>query len=104
MKKFTKNEIMVLGTILLIVFGFTFKGLKDAQRRARDSGRRSDLGAISDALHRFYEDYGFFPPSEEGKIKMCKGEGFDSVLAQMKEDKEFDFGKLESALRICEWG
>ena len=95
---------MVLGTILLIVFGFTFKGLKDAQRRARDSGRRSDLGAISDALHGFYEDYGFFPPSEEGKVKMCKGEGFDEVISQMRQGQEMDFNKLDSVLKICEWG
>jgi len=104
MKPFTKSEAILVSLIFLIVFSVTSLGLKTSLRRARDAGRVSDLGTLTDALLTFYEDYGFFPPSEEGKIKMCKGKNFDSVLAQMKEDKEFDFGKLESALRICEWG
>ncbi len=104
MKPFSRQELIAISLIVLIVFGFTFKGLVEAQRRSRDSGRRSDLGTISDALYAFYGNYGFFPPSADGKIKMCKGENFDSVLAEIKESKQFDFGKLEGALRECEWG
>ena len=104
MKPFTKTEAIIVSLLFLIVFGITSLGLKTSLRRSRDAGRKSDLGALSEALHAFYEDYGFFPPSDDGKIKMCKAENFDSVLARMKEEKRFDLGGLETALIPCEWG
>lgn len=104
MKFFTKEELIGVFLILFLVFSLTFRGLQKAQARARDAQRKADLGVISDALHSFYEAYGYFPLSQEGKIKMCKGENFEKVLKKLQSEKVFDRNKFFEGLRGCEWG
>lgn len=105
MKPFTKHELIGVGVILLVIFIITLANLQVAIRRSRDVQRRADLGAISNALGRYQEDFGFFPPSEAGKIKACKGENFESVIKELEEKEEFDQNKFFSeALTPCDWG
>jgi type II secretory pathway pseudopilin PulG len=104
MKFFTKHELIGVAIILLVVGAVTLNGLRLSVRRARDAQRMADLGAISDALNQFYEEYGFFPPHEDGKIKACKGDTFESALAEIKKLGRIDQNVFISGLRACNWG
>ena len=104
MKSFTRNEIIVTTLIFLIVGAITGRGMVMSLLRARDSQRMSDLGAVSDALEKFHEEYGFFPPAEDGKIKACKGDNFDEVLQKLKVLPQFNRDMFLSGLRGCTWG
>lgn len=104
MRAFTKTEIRVTVIIFLITFAVTYFNLRIALRRSRDAQRRADIGAISDAVNSFHTDYGFFPPSENGKVKICKGPNFDEVLQDLTDDTVFDRNKLIAGLVVCEWG
>jgi hypothetical protein len=104
MKLFSKSEFFGLLIIYSVVFILMAINLRVSIRKARDSQRMTDLGIISDGLHRLYSDYGFFPPSEDGKIKFCKNENFDKVLEDMRSTNKFDRNKLIGGLRPCKWG
>jgi type II secretory pathway pseudopilin PulG len=104
MKPFTKQEIVSVGAILFVLAVATLTNLRVAIRRARDAQRRADLGAISNALHQYQADFGFFPPSIDGKIQACRAENFDEVLNRLAEVEFFDRTILFDGLRGCEWG
>src|SRR4030065_1961524 len=104
MKPFTKKEILGVLRILCVVFIVTGFNFQLSLRRARDAQRKGDAGQMSDVLGKFFADYGFFPPSENGKIKICKGADFDKVMQEVKNKKLFDSKLFYSGLRGCEWG
>lgn len=102
---FTKIEFRATVLILLTIFLVTFKNLKISERKARDFQRRDDLTQIFNALHRFHDDFGFFPPSQDGKILACKGERFNEALRGV--DIKDESKRLEvylANLVPCEWG
>lgn len=104
MKPFKKEELVGLTIIIFLIFLVTGLNIVVAIRRSRDSQRKDDLGAISNALVGFYEDYGFFPPAtEDGRIRACKAEDFDSVVADLS-DEPFSLDKFVTGLTGCEWG
>jgi hypothetical protein len=104
MRPFTKHEIIGVSIIIIIVGIFFTQGILMSLLRAGDAERMGDLNTISNGLTAFYESFGFFPPSEDGKIKACKGESFDGVLEQLKKSGKFDRTLFVSGLRACEWG
>jgi len=104
MKPFTKKELISVLIILSVVFLVTLNNMIIALRRSRDSTRKQDMGSVSDALHRYYQDFGFFPPSSAGMIKACKGDNFETILGELKESSGFDRTKFFDGLRGCVWG
>lgn len=104
MRFFTRQETVVVSILFLVVFLVTVFNMQTSLRRARDAQRRGDLGAITDALEKFKTSYGFFPASEDGKIKICKKENFDDVLSELKQLPTFDRKLFEEGLRGCNWG
>jgi len=104
MKPFSRNEIIAASAIILVIFAVTLINMSWALRRARDAQRMQDLGAISEALHNYQKDFGFFPPSENGKIKACKNSNFDEIADLLKKEKEFNKTLFISGLTTCEWG
>ena len=104
MKPFSKNETISLAFILIILFSVTLFNIRIAERRSRDAQRRADLGAIYEALEKFHSDFGFFPSSDNGKIKACRGENYQEVLDELAELEQFDLNLYISGLRGCEWG
>lgn len=104
MRWFTKSESFGVFLIFLVVAGITAFNMNISIRRSRDVQRRGDLSAISNALNKFYEDYGFFPSSEGGRIKFCKGSNYETVLSQVQEKDFFDRELFFQGLRPCEWG
>jgi len=104
MKPFSKNEVIATVAILLIITLATFFNLRQASRRARDAQRRADLGTIIGALESYHRDYGYFPASEDGKIKACKGEAYDAQLAGLSLLPKFDWEAYFRILAPCDWG
>lgn len=104
MKPFTKKELIATGLILAILFVITSLNMRLALRRARDAQRRADLGSISNGLNSFFDDFGFFPPSENGLIKACKADNFEEKLKEAKSYELFNWSVFLEGLRGCKWG
>jgi hypothetical protein len=104
MRSFTKNELIGVAIILAAVGFFFAQGIQMSLLRARDSQRMGDLNTVSNALFSFYEEYGFFPSEEDGRIKACKADNFDSVVQTLESLPAFDRTLFESGLRACIWG
>jgi hypothetical protein len=104
MKAFTKSELKGVGIIFFFLIVITLLNLNIAVRRSRDVQRRADLGAIANALEIYNEDFGYFPPVSDGKLKACPGENFEEVVADIKDDDVFQRQKLFEGLRACSWG
>lgn len=104
MKTFSRSEIIGVSIIFLIVFIITLKGLVVSERRARDAQRRGDLAALYNALYDYQKEFGFFPPSDNGKIKACRGDNFNDVEEKLKDLGYFDHNIYFQGLRGCEWG
>lgn len=104
MKIFSKEETIVVLLIFMAVGLVSYFNFKDALLRARDTTRRDDIAAVANALGQFYEDYGYFPPSQDGKIKYCKGDNFEELMDDIQDEEQFDRNKFFEGLRECEWG
>lgn len=104
MKLFSKEETAVVSLILLIILVLSLLNFKTALRRRRDSERRESVSAIANALNNYHRTFGFFPPSEDGKILACKGENYDAVVEQLSKMEKFDTELYFSGLRGCDWG
>jgi len=102
MKFFTKKETLVISLILGFIFVTSFYNFKISLRRSRDAQRKADLGTIANALGAYKSDFGFYPPSLDGKIVACKKEGVETLTNNNqvlgKEIDPLDF------FEPCEWG
>jgi len=104
MKPFTRNEKLAVAAILGFTAIITLYNLNISLRRARDAQRRADIGSISNALNKYRDDFGFFPPSRDGKIVACRGNNFEEGLKDLQDDTKFDTDKFFAILTSCEWG
>lgn len=78
-----RNEVLVVGFILFVIWGLAGWNFRISQVRARDVQRKNDLKHVVSALGIFLKDNGYYPPSKDGRIAICGS-----------------IGKLAS----CEWG
>ena len=85
----TKAEFFTVSLILLVVFSVSAFNFRIAIRKTRDSQRKSDVRAITEALNKYKDELGFYPESAEGKIKACDGGKTDLGITVFK---------------ACEWG
>lgn len=70
---FTLIELLVVMCIMGILTVIGLANFRNAQVKARDAQRKSDLNQIKKALEMYYNDYGSYPSSEValgGKIKI----------------------------------
>lgn len=58
---FTLVELLVVISIMSILTIISVASFVNAQTKARDSQRKSDLDGLSKALMMYYNDYGIFP-------------------------------------------
>lgn len=98
MKFFTKKETFWLAVILFLVVSASLYNFRLALRRARDAQRKADLGQIYNALGDYQTDFGFYPPSLDGKIVACEKPGVDISKIDKKEVNLMDI------FQPCEWG
>lgn len=78
---FTMIELLVVIVILGILSVIGLGSFSSSQMKARDSRRKTDLRAISDALEVYYNDFGNYPLSEIGFMLGC-GAGATDVCNQ----------------------
>jgi hypothetical protein len=72
---FSTKELRLVVLTLFFIIALTFLNLRTSLRKGRDAQRKDDVRAIYDALMKYQNDFGFFPPSTpDGKIEACKGE------------------------------
>jgi len=82
-----QSSVLIILSVLSIVIA---ANMRIAVRKARDVQRKADIRAISDALTKYYNEFGFFPlGGDDGSIVACKGE--------LDEDGIPEF-------RSCKWG
>jgi len=96
MKFFTKNELKIIGSILLFISIISFFNFRISIRRARDNQRKNDLGTLQSALEKYASATGMFPlSSPDGKIIACVGPDtyFDEELLTWVNVKACDWGK-----------
>ncbi len=104
MKRFNKFEILSIVFILLLIGAATYPNMRIAVRRARDVQRREDLGRIIDALAVYHQQFSFYPPSDNGNLKACKGQNYDNVISKLNSLQKFDKALFLSGLAECLWG
>lgn len=104
MKFFNREELYKVGAILAVLLVVFLFNIRVSLRRARDAQRTADIGSISASLERYSADFGFYPPSANGKILACKGPSFDAYLQQAELESKFNSDKFFAALSPCEWG
>lgn len=96
-KKFSKEELLAVGIIFVILITVSVPNFLVSLRRARDQTRKDDIGAIKSALDIYNQDFGGYPLStSDGRFLACLKEG-DTV----EVDKD---GRLRANLIPCEWG
>ncbi len=69
-KGFTLVELLVVITIMSILTVITVSQFQTAKRKANDVARKGDLNALAKSLQMYYADYGSFPESEHGMIRV----------------------------------
>ncbi|KKR28619.1 MAG: hypothetical protein UT61_C0045G0005 [Candidatus Woesebacteria bacterium GW2011_GWA1_39_8] len=105
MKFFSKREFFGVFIIFAVLVVITLKNLQVAERRARDAQRRSDLGSLSNAVGKYYEDFGFFPlTTSDGSIQACRGANYDELIKSLSQEMSFNRQKYLEGLVGCEWG
>ena len=67
---FTLIELLVVVVILGILASVGLGQFYTAQKRGRDAQRKENLSSLKKALEMYYNDYGSYPESQEGKIKV----------------------------------
>lgn len=94
MRFFSKEEALVICSILLLIVIISFGNFKVSLRRSRDAQRKNDIGAISDGIAKYGNDFAKYPlSSPEGKILACR----PKVSQDKKAKKIVEF-------EPCEWG
>ena len=105
MKFFSKKETLGVVVILTLILIASLYNFRISLRRARDAQRKADLGQMANAVGAFQNDFGFYPPSLDGKIVACKKDGVDNYTEYkdslaLKSD-EIDLFEIYAP---CEWG
>ena len=105
MKFFSKKETIGVLAILILIFAASLYNFRISLRRARDAQRKADLGQILNAVGAFQNDFGFYPPSLDGKIVACKKEGVENYIEHkdllISNNNEIDLFEIYAP---CEWG
>ncbi len=102
---FTKSETWVSVITIIVIIAITLFNLRVAQRRARDSQRRTDIGTIADALDKYRVEFGFYPPSKEGKIASCKNNNFGEFIKTLSTPSpESKQNLIKEYYLPCGWG
>ncbi len=71
---FTLVELLVVISIIAILVAVTSGSFLNSQKRSRDTSRKTELKALSDALNMYYADNGKFPE-----------DNFNSLISNQEE-------------------
>jgi len=96
-KGFTLVELLVVISIMGVLALIVASNFLSAQRRSRDAKRKADLATISKAITMYYNDYGYFPGSQE--VNQSIGTGAPLVKGEYIYMKESPFESVDSMPR-----
>lgn len=97
MRRFSKEELVAVVVIFLILGGISTPNFISSLMRGRDQNRKDDMGNITKFLSTYQGDFNSYPLStEDGKIVACKRPE-DTVEVDKK-------GNLIVDLIPCVWG
>jgi general secretion pathway protein G len=65
---FTIVELLIVIAVIAILAAIVLTSYQGTQAQARDAKRKSDVKALIDALEVYYQDNGFYPPSDAGTL------------------------------------
>ncbi len=63
-RAFTLAEIMIVIVLIAVLAGFLLPAVMNSQRAARNTRARVEINAIAMAIEAFYDDWGFYPPTD----------------------------------------
>lgn len=66
---FSLIELLVVIAIIAILTTLGVTSFSEAQKRGRDTQRKSDLQSLKGALEQYYSDHNAYPDSQADKIK-----------------------------------
>ena len=109
MNFFNRKEISFIAIVLLVIFTISLFSYWASFRRERDFERSSDITNTKKAIMKFYNDFGFYPPStDDGEILACVDEAkqadYYNITRVMKIDKMNGYHFLIENARACKWG
>jgi general secretion pathway protein G len=76
---FTLIELMIVISIIAVLTGVVGGNYLTSRLRARDSERKSSMEQIGKALEIYYNDYGKYPGSDDGRITPHEAVGSDQL-------------------------
>ena len=76
---FTLIELLVVISIIAILVAAATVSWTNAQQKARDGRRKSDLKSAQQALELHFQEYGTYPDSDNGRIK-CTPPGNNIIV------------------------
>ena len=76
---FTLIELLVVISIIAILVAAATVSWTNAQVKARDGRRKSDLKSIQQAIELHFQEYGTYPDSDNGRIK-CTPPGSNIIV------------------------
>lgn len=102
-KGFTLIELLVVVTIILLLSGMGLISYQAAQKKGRDSKRKSDLEQVRAALEMYRSDYGSYPVGDwDSMITSLRDENY---LSSSPEDPKGYFYYYNSSdgytYRLC---
>lgn len=74
---FTLIELMIVISIIAVLTGVVGGNYLTSRLRARDAERKSSMEQIGKALEIYYNDYGKYPGSDDGRITPHESVGSD---------------------------
>jgi hypothetical protein len=106
---FSKNELVAVSLIVIVVGLVSAGNYSTALRRARDMQRKNDIRLVSDLANLYQAEYGFYPPSDDiGRMRACFGA---DELAEYRQDPQnigndgkFARERFFNFLHGCDWG
>lgn len=95
MKPFSKFEIKIISTVLVVLILLVTVNMLTSLRRGRDSTRKNDISSIQKGLDSYKQKYSVYPPStDDGRIIGC----FEGEVIQDKSTG------IPLNNMVCEWG
>jgi len=101
----THNYYKLILISLIIIFTANFISFKVSQRQARDRQRVLDIGNMETAAIKYKAQFGFYPPSKDGRFFACMNNDVDlKTLEKIKSQKIIGLARVKLIARTCDWG
>ena len=77
---FTLIELLVVITIIVILMGLLFPAFRGVQDQAKKTQAKNDLTQIVTAVNAFYTEYGKYPITTQGDVKLPGDEAQENLM------------------------